>query len=284
MGEFRERFRRYMVLRGFSPKTIEGYEHAMVDLVRAYRRSPDKLSNDEIQDHLQALIEKRRLQWSTVNVYFSAYRSFYHNVLGWDSTRFQIPPRGRSGKRPLVLDRQTALKIVYTPRNIKHQALLAMVYGSGLRVSEVVHLRPSHVESAPERMMVRVEQAKGHKDRYTILSEKALELLRQYWKSCRPEEWLFFGRDKTRAMSTSAAQRVYYQACRKAGVENGRGIHTLRHCFASHLLEAGVPIYAIKRWLGHRALSTTAGYCHLSREHFQKIRSPLDDVCEKDEG
>ena len=235
MGELRERFRRYMVLRGFSPNTIEGYERAMVDLTRAYGRSPDKLTNDEIQCHLQSLIEKRRLQWSSVNVYFSAYRSFYQNVLEWDSTRFHIPPRGRSGKQPVVLDRQTAAKVVYAPHNIKHQALLATVYGSGLRVSEVVHLKPGHIESAPERMMVRVEQGKGRKDRYTLLSEKALELLRQYWRSCRPEEWIFFGREKSRPMSRSAAQQVYYQACRKVGVTNGRGIHTLRHCFASHL-------------------------------------------------
>ena len=283
MGELRERFRREMVLRGFTSGTIFQYERVMTELTKAYMRAPDKLSNEEIHKHLQFLLEERGLQWSTVNIHFSAYRLFYGKVLGWDETRFSIPRRGRSGKLSVILDAQTVLKIINAPRTIKHRALLHMVYGSGLRVSEVVRLKPSHIESVPERMMVRVEQAKGHKDRYTVLSKKALEMLREYWEICRPKEWLFFGRDKSRAMSRCNAQVAYKHACRKAGVTNGKGIHTLRHCFASHLLEAGIPLPVVQQWLGHRSLKTTGIYCHLSPGYLQKVRNPLDCAYEKDE-
>ncbi|MFC1672361.1 tyrosine-type recombinase/integrase [Planctomycetota bacterium] len=243
MGELQERFRRQMVLRGLAQCTIEKYEYVMGQLVKAHGRAPDKLSNEEIQKHIQFLLEKRRLTWGTVNNYFSAYRFFYVNVLGWNDAQFNLPRRGRTKTLPLVLDGQTALKVINTPIRIKHRALLYMVYGSGLRVSEVVRLKPSHIESAPERMMVRVEQAKGRKDRYTILSKKALEVLREHWKICRPKKWLFFGWDKSKPMARSSAQHAYKQACRKAGITHGKGIHTLRHCFASHLIEAGVPLW-----------------------------------------
>lgn len=284
MGELRERFRRQMVLRGFAPGTMSQYERAIVDMVKAYGRSPDTLTNEDIQKYLCFLLEERGFQWSTTNIYFSAYRFFYVKVLGWNETQFSIPRRGRSRKLPLVFDTQTVLKIINAPLKIKHRALLHMVYGSGLRVSELVRLRPCDIESAPERMMVRVEQAKGFKDRYTILSEKALEVLREYWKICRPKEWLFFGRDKSRAMPRCSAQHAYKQACRKAGITHGRGIHTLRHCFASHLIEAGMPMPVVQQWLGHRSLKTTAVYCHVSRDFLQKIRNPLDTAYEKKEG
>ncbi len=283
MGELRERFRRQMVLRGFVPGTISLYERAMTDMVKAYGRSPDTLTNEDIQKYLQFLLEDRGFAWSSANVYFSAYRLFYGEVLGWDEKEFNIPRRGRSRKLPLVLDGQTVLKIINAPLKIKHRALLHVAYGSGLRVSEVVRLKPSHIESAPDRMMVRVEQGKGHKDRYTILSAKALEVLKEYWEACRPKEWLFFGRDKTKPMVVSSAQNAYRHACRRAGITHGRGIHTLRHCFASHLIEAGVPMSVVQKWLGHNSIKTTAVYYHVSQDFLQKIRNPLDAAYDKKE-
>lgn len=276
MSPLRSRFCDYMTLRGFSPRTHESYLHAMIELARYYRRSPDQLSNEEIQTFLIHVITVRRLAWSTVNVYFSAYRCFYEKVLHWDRADFHIPPRGRSHHRPVVLSRQAVKQILQAPRNLKHRALLAMVYGSGLRVSEVCHLRPHHIESSPDRMMVRVEQGKGHKDRYTVLSQAALDLLRNYWIAYRPGTWLFFGRDKLKPMDSASALHVYYQACDRAGIIEAHGIHSLRHAFATHLMENGVPLFTIKRWLGHSALATTAGYCHVTSEHLRSVVSPLD--------
>ena len=153
MSPLRSRFCEYMILRGFSPRTHESYLHAMIELARYYRRSPDQLSNEEIQAFLIHVITVRRLAWSTVNVYFSAFRCFYEKVLRWDRADFHIPPRGRSHHRPFVLSRQAVKQILQAPRNLKHRALLAMVYGSGLRVSEVCCLRPHHIESSPERIL-----------------------------------------------------------------------------------------------------------------------------------
>jgi len=265
-----------MVLRGFSGRTIEAYEAAMDDLARVYERSPDQITNEEIHQHLCHLIQVRKLAWSTINVRFTAYRLFYQKVMGWKETRFSIPARGRPHTRPHVFDRQTVQKILEAHRNLKHRAMLTMVYGSGLRVSEVTALRIRHIESAPDRMLVRVESGKGHKDRYTLLSRQALELLREYWRKYRPVDWLFFGFDRQKPLSIVAAQHIYGNACRKIGIKEGHGIHTLRHCFATHLLEAGVSLLTIKRLLGHSALATTAGYCHLTPVHLQAVRSPAD--------
>jgi len=248
----------------------------MIELARYYNRPPDQLSNEEIQAFLVQIITIRRLAWSTVNVYFSAFRCFYEKVLRWDRADFHIPPRGRSHHRPFVLSRQAVARILQATLNLKHRALLAMVYGSGLRVSEVCCLRPHHIESSPDRMMVRVEQGKGHKDRYTVLSRQALNTLRDYWRAYRPGPWLFFGRDKLQPMDSGTALHIYYQACSRAGVSEAHGIHSLRHAFATHLMENGVPLFTIQRWMGHSALATTAGYCHVTSEHLRSVVSPLD--------
>jgi len=263
-----------MTLRGFSPRTHESYIHALEELARYYHRALDGLTCMEVQRFLDYLISVRHLAWATINVYFSAYRFLYEQVLKRDPKEFSIPPRGRSGKRPGVLSKEEALRLLDAPRNIKHRALLGMVYGSGLRVSEAVTLKPHHIES--DRMMVRIEQGKGHKDRYTVLSSLALERLKEHWRVDGPMDYLFYGRDKSRPMSVGTAQQVYYQALEKSGVRRVGGIHVLRHCFATHLMEMGTDIYIIKRWMGHRALRTTAGYMHVTSEHLRSVKSPLD--------
>jgi integrase/recombinase XerD len=280
MGALRERFEQYMRLRGFAERTRYSYRHAMVDLVRAYRVSPDQLTNEQIQAHLDRVIRERHAAWSTANVYFSAYRCFFHEVLKRTEAEFSLPPRGRSRKRPYVPDRESVRRILEAACNLKHQALLTLVYGSGLRVSEVVKLRPHHIESAPDRMLVRVEQGKGRKDRYTVLSRQSLELLRTYWRKYRPTEWLFPGYDRARHMVRGTAQTIYRDACQRAGLKNAHGIHSLRHAFATHLLEQGTDLLLIKRCLGHASLTTTAGYCHLSAERLHQVRSPADTLLE----
>jgi len=206
--------------------------------------------------------------------FFCGLKKYYLEFSGRSEAEFSIPPRPRARRLPMLLSRDDVAKILTAKDNIKHRALLTTVYGSGLRVSEAVKLRPEHIES--DRIMIRLEQGKGRKDRYTILSKKCLDLLRQYWRVCQPGEWLFFGRDKSKPMSIGTAQHVYYQAKKKAGITKGRGIHTLRHCFASHLVEAGTELYMIKRWLGHTAIKTTCTYLHLSPDYLAKTISPLD--------
>lgn len=275
MTPLRESVLLEMRLRGLSPKTHESYIHAMEELARFHWRPLETLVCAEVQRFLDHLISIRKLAWSTINVYFSAYRFLYTQVLKRNAREFSIPPRGRTGTRPGILSREEVLKLIESPRNIKHRALLSMVYGSGLRVSEVIKVQPVHVDR--DRMMLKVT-GKGHKDRYTLLSNHTLKLLEEHWHTNRPESYFFFGRDKSRPMAVDTAQAVYYQALDRSGVRKVGGIHTLRHCFASHALEDGHDIFAIKRWLGHTALVTTGRYMHVVPGSLRQVASPLDTL------
>ncbi len=275
-GTLRKRFCDHMVLRGLAENTQKSYLHAVVDLVRYYGRSPDQLSNGEIQDYLVYLIRDRKLAWSSCNTAFSAFRVFYRDVLNWDNTRFSIPPRVRQTQRPEVLSIQEVERLLRAARPLKHRTLVMTVYSAGLRVGELVRLKATDIES--DRMLIRVKQGKGKKDRYTILAQRLLEELRLYWKVYNPGAWLFPRPDGSQPISIATAQRVYYKVRDAAGITRGRGIHTLRHSFATHLLDAGVDLLTIKEWMGHSSLRTTAGYLHVSAKRRAAIKSPLDGL------
>jgi integrase/recombinase XerD len=274
MAALREEVLLQMRLRGFAAKTVDAYIHALEQLWAFHRRSLERLSCEEVQRFLDEVITVRKLAWATVNVYFSAYRFLYTQVLKRPDHQFSIPRRGRSGKRPGVLNRQEVDRLIAAPRNLKHRALLTMTYGSGLRVSEAVRVKIADVDRG--RMMLRVVQGKGHRDRYTVLSRRALGLLEELWRRDRPAEFFFTGRDGRRPICDGTAQAVYYAALRTSGVRRVGGIHVLRHCFATHAMEAGTDIYTIKRWMGHRALVTTGRYMHVTAEHLATVKSPLD--------
>ncbi len=271
---YQHTFPNYLILKRFAPKTKEAYLRSVADISTFHNQPAEELTNDQIQEFLRYNIQEKQLSWSSCNVLFCGLVNYYRHFLGRSETEFTIPPRPRSKQLPMLLSREEVSRILTAKKNIKHRALLTTIYGSGLRVSEAVRLKPEHIES--DRMMIRVEQVKGRKDRYTVLSEKCLTLLRVYWRECQPNKWLFFGKDKDKPMSIGTAQSIYYQAKKIAGVTKGRGVHTLRHCFASHLLEDGTELFIIKRWLGHTAIKTTCTYLHLSPAHLRKTISPLD--------
>jgi len=263
-----------MTLGRLAPKTQEAYLSAIRGLARFYNHPPDRIEQEKVQAYLLHLMEERKLAWSSINIVFSALRYFYHKVLKWDDTEFHIPPRPRQRKIPMLLSREEVHRLIDSITNPKHRCLLLTVYSAGLRVSEVVSLKPRHIER--ERGMIRIEQGKGRKDRYTLLSERLLDELDAYWKLYRPNLWLFPGRHPEQAITISTAQKIYDKAKRKSGISRGRGIHTLRHCFASHLLDQGIDIYLIKEMMGHRAITTTFGYLHTSQARIAAVRSPLD--------
>ncbi len=275
MTILRNAFEKHLILQRYSPKTNEAYLHAVKGLACFFNQSPDKLTDEKIQDYLRYLIEDRKYSWSTCNVTFCGIKCFYDNVLH-RSTELMIPPRPRQKRLPTILSQNEVSKLLNTCTNLKHKALLLTVYSAGLRVSEVVSLQAVHIERS--RRMIRVEQGKGKKDRYTVLSGTLLAELENYWREYHPGDWLFFGKDKKKPMPVSTAQKIYYTAKRRAGITRGRGIHTLRHCFATHLMEQGVQPYAIKRMMGHKALATTAGYIHVSNQFLSTIKSPLDNL------
>jgi site-specific recombinase XerD len=175
---------------------------------------------------------------------------------------------------PEPLSRSEIAHLLDATSNTKHRVLLMTTYGGGLRVSELVRLKPRDIHS--QRMLIRVEQGKGHKDRYTLLSPRLLEELRAYWRAYRPQTWLFEGSRAGRHLAVATAQRVFDRAKERAGVQHGRGIHCLRHSFATHLMEAGVPLPVIQRLMGHASLSTTAKYLHVTGQHLGTIQSPLE--------
>jgi site-specific recombinase XerD len=275
-SELRTKFNNYMTLRGFSPKTKTAYINAVEGLAKFYMISPDQLTNDQIQTYLLYLIEDRKLAWSTCNVAFSAYRCFYSHLLKRNETEFHIPPRTRQRQLPVILSVKEVKQIIDSAGSLRNRTLLKTVYSAGLRVSEVVALKAEHIES--KRKLIRVEQGKGKKDRYTILSDRLLTELRKYWKIYHPESWIFFGRDRSEPMTIWTAQKIFYKAKKKAGIKKGNGIHTLRHCFATHTLEQGQgqDIYVLKRMLGHTSLETTMTYLHITNERISTIKSPLD--------
>ena len=167
-------------------------------------------------------------------------------------------------------------KIIEALDNIKHRVILMTTYSAGLRLSEVANLKVNHIDSA--RMQIRVDQGKGSKDRYTILSKRLVEELRVYYKSYRPDNWLFYSKKRDKPMCLTTIQRIYKSAKAKAGITKGRGIHTLRHCFATHLLEAGCDLRKIQMLMGHRSLSTTMVYIHVCNSALAKVISPLDHI------
>jgi len=275
MGTLRKQMEADMVLRGMSERTRESYLAAVAGLAKYYNRSPDQVSEVEVQRYLLHLIEERKLAWSSCNVAVSGLRFVYHTTLKRREAQFDIPRARAPQKLPQILAREEIARLIELTLNAKHRAILMSAYGAGLRVSELCHLKVGDIDSA--RMTIRVEQGKGAKDRYTLLSPRLLRELRRYWVGERPKEWLFSAtRDVNQPINTSTAQKIFYAAKRRAGIGKDCGIHGLRHAFATHLLEAGVDIHTIQRLMGHGHISSTLRYFHLADKHLAATASPLD--------
>jgi len=273
MTPLRQQMIRELQLHRKSPRTIEAYVGAVAQLAAHYGRSPETISLEEIRDFLHHLIVERKLAFSSCNQKLCALRFFYRQVLGREDFELRVPTR-RSGRLPEPLGRRDVVRLIEATRNLKHRALLMTCYGAGLRVAELVSLRPQDVHS--ERMLIRVRCGKGAKDRDTLLSPRLLAELRAYWQAERPRGWLFLDRHRRGPLPIGTAQRIYYAAKQRAGITRGHGIHTLRHSFATHLLESGVDLPTIQRLLGHTRLSTTARYLHVTSRHVAGTPSPLE--------
>jgi integrase/recombinase XerD len=279
MSPLRQQYIRLLTLRGYSQRTNESYISAVAALSGRYGRSPAKLSDEEIQSYLIEL-GHRGLSFSTINVAVSSLRLFYGQVLKrpMEGLKALLPRRRGVTRRPRVYAREELRKLFLEGcRSIAHRAFLMTVYGAGLRLNEACHLKVRHIESG--RMLLRVDQGKGRKDRYTILSPWLLEELKSYYRQERPGIWLFPARrGGDIPMIDGTAQKIFYTALERAGLPNRGGIHCLRHSFATHLLEDGVDLLTLKMLLGHSHFSTTAGYLHISRKRLAAVRSPLDEI------
>ncbi len=264
-----------LTLGHYSERTTKTYIDWLIRLSAHFNRSPAELSNEQVQAFLLYLIEDKKLAWSTVNQALAAFRFLHEKVLSRPRAELRVPARRKVTRRVCIYSLAQVESLFSAACNPKHRALLMCIYGAGLRVSEAVTLRPTQIES--NRGLIRVEQGKGRKDRYTILPNRLLEELRCYYRCFHPGEWLFFGRDRSAPMPIGSAQKIFYLVRNRAGIDHG-GIHTLRHCFATHMLEAGADIFELKRMMGHAAVKTTSGYIHISNEHLQRVQSPLDTL------
>lgn len=274
MSELRKRMIRDMQLRNFSPTTQRVYLRAVAGLAEYYYRSPDKISTEEIQDYIIHLLSERRLAVGTCHAIITALRFFYIVTLEQNGASVPIPQIKRVTRLPEILSPEQLERLFAAPRNPKHRVLLMTAYSAGLRVSELVHLKVTDIHS--DRMMIRVEQGKGKKDRYTLLSKRLLGELRSYWEIKRPPVWLFPGIHLHKPGCARMAQKAYAKAVAKAGITRKGGIHTLRHCFATHLLEAGEDIRTIQLLMGHSSILTTVRYLQVTSKTLQGTQSPLD--------
>lgn len=274
MTKLRQEMIRAMKLRNFSPKTQQAYLFQIQKLSANHGRSPDLISHRELQDYLIYMKEKEDLSFSSCNVARSAIRFFYGNILKDEDIYIAMPAQRTPKFLPEVLSVEEVMKLIDSTTNFRNRLLLMTVYSSGLRLEELVSLKVGHIDS--KRMIIRVVQGKGQKDRYTTLSKILLKELKQYWQIYKPHEWLFYVKTPEKQMSKSTVQKIYTNAKKKAEINRGRGIHTLRHCFATHMLEAGYDIRRIQKMMGHKNVSTTMTYLHVSRESVSSITSPLD--------
>lgn len=260
MTPLRQKMIDAMQVRGMSPRTHRSYLSAVTDLAKYYRRSPDQVSGEELQAFFLYLVKERHLSPATCRLYLNALRFFYLRVLGRDSfgVRLQVPKREQ--RIPELLMRSEVGRIISANSNIKHRMLLTICYGCGLRVSELVNLQVCHIDG--ERRLLRVEQGKGAKDRAVTLSSTLLHLLREYWCLLRPPHWLFPGGDVGSSLSVASAQKIFQKAKQQAGIQKIGCIHSLRHAYATHQLEDGLPIHQLQRLLGHQNIQSTLRYAH----------------------
>ena len=274
MGHFRDRMDEDLQLRGYSLNTRRAYLQCVREFVRYFNRPPDQLSLDHIRRYQVHLTQVRKVSWSRFNQTVAALRFFYCNTLKRDWDVKHIPYQRKACALPEVLSVEEVAAILGAVQSLKHRALLMSIYAGGLRTSELLHLRPSDVDAG--RMVVRIEQGKGRKDRYVPLSCHLLAVLREYSKIARDSVWLFPGRDPRKPLTRVAVSKIFTQARQAVGIAKKVSPHSLRHAFATHLLERGTNLRVIQMLLGHRSLRTTEIYTHVARNFLQDTPSPLD--------
>jgi len=273
MTPLRRRMLEDLRIRNFSPHTQKAYTRYVARFARHFGCPPDQLGPEHIRA-FQVHLADAGASFGTLTQVASALRFLYRVTLEKDWVVKRIPYPKPESRLPVVLSREDVIKFLSSPRNIKHRAILTTCYAAGLRVSEATHLRVSDIDS--KRMVIRIQQGKGKKDRMVPLSPTLLDLLREYWRVARPRDWLFPGKKRSQPITRRSVQRVCVQAREASGLNDNVTAHTLRHSFATHLLEAGTNVRTIQILLGHASLRTTATYTQVAMGEVLSTKSPLD--------
>jgi site-specific recombinase XerD len=278
ISPLRQRMIDDMTMRRMAPKTQAAYIRAVKNLTVFLGRSPDTASSEDLRRfHLH--MASGGTSVPTLNVTVTGLRFFFEVTLGRRGATDHLPSVRKPRKLPVVLSLEEVARFLNAAPSLKYKAALSVAYGAGLRASEVVSLKVGDIDSA--RMVIRVEQGKGRKDRYVMLSEHLLQLLRAYWKASRPQGWLFPGRNPVNALSARQLRYVCHSAAEAASIDKRVSLHTLRHSFATHLLEQKVDIRVIQVLLGHKKLETTALYAQVATRTLRDVESPLERLAIK---
>lgn len=280
----------YFELKGMPAQSRDSYSRrikAFIGFIQSQNKMVDTIDETDIQQYILYLKKEKRLSPGTINVYISGIRWFYTIILEKEWNRRKIPRMKIPHTFPVIPDKEDVLLLIHATTNLKHKAYLVLLYGSGLRVSEVAKLRISDICS--KTMRIRVEQAKQNTNRYTILSAFALDILRRYFKanfsprSFQPDSWLFPGRAPQEHISIKSIKNTLIKLRNRLQLDQRISAHTLRHCFATHSLEDGVDPVFIQQMLGHKSLQTTLTYLHMTSKSLMGVKSPLDTSCGKKE-
>ncbi len=277
---FLPQFEKKMKLKGYSKNTIKAYLNHNKSFIKYIQKDLFTIGMDDVNDYVLYLLEDQNNTHSFANQFISAFKTFNNLILELDGINNKLFRPRKKKKLPKVLNKREVKDIIAAVDNLKHQLILILTYSAGLRVSEVVKLKISDIDS--DRMLIYIRSAKGYKDRYTLLSQSALTKLRLYLKAFNvhkyDKQWLFPGQNKDRHLSKRSAQKVFKRACKKAGINKEVGIHSLRHSFATHLLEQGVDLRYIQNLLGHKSSTTTEIYTHVSNKNLIEITNPFDKL------
>ena len=277
VSPLRQRFIDHLILQQKAPRTVQAYTAWVRDLAKFHHRSPDQLGPPEIRSWILHLITERKYSASSVNLAINALRAFFHGLLGQDLEPLLVgikrPPRIPQPPRVLSVEEIERQITVGTAGDPLARVFLMTVFGGGLRLSEATHLQVQDIDSP--RMQLRVSHAKGGRQRLTLLSPVLLTELRAWYRVHRPVRWIFSQGHDQEPICKGTAQNLFYRALRRAGIQKKLGIHSLRHSFATLLLESGVEITVVQKLLGHASLATTARYLHVRQERLGQIRSPL---------
>lgn len=272
---FEDKLQTELRARKYSRRTINSYVYFNRLLCRNLQKSPAEIQGEDVKFFLANMERDKNYSSSSINLAISAIKFFYKNVLLKDIVKEKTRPR-HDKQLPMVLDKGEIDKILSKELNAKHRLLLMLVYSSGLRVSEVVNLKREHIDL--ERMLIHIRLGKGRKDRFTILSTRVAGFMEKYYELCDIKTWLFPGQQPGRHLSIRSAQHIFDKAIKRAEINKNISIHSLRHTFATHLLESGTDIRYIQELLGHSNVRTTERYTHVARRNVLKIQSPLDSM------
>ncbi|ABR47605.1 phage integrase family protein [Alkaliphilus metalliredigens QYMF] len=269
-----QQLEKQFTLKGYSPKTKKSYIGHVKRFLGFINNKPEVLTKQDVEKYMYHLLNVQENSHAFANQALSAIKFYYQHSLKKDKVLYDLPRPKKEKTLPNILSQREVLSILDSVNNIKHKSILLLTYSAGLRIGEVVRLKVGDIDS--DRMLIHVRQGKGRKDRYTILSEVALSTLRKYAMIEKPKDWLFPGGKENCFLTERSVQKIFSVACKRAKVKKHASVHSLRHSFATHLLEGGTDLRYIQELLGHSSSKTTEIYTHVSEANFSKIKSPLD--------